>query len=112
MRIVLPGQSDPFRATSPLNELVLRLARLAAPYAYSMTARLVGDKDDASRIELKATRMDPGQYHEYACQVTLSTLERDGADAVAREFARDARRALANGCEPDREMGSSSKARR
>jgi hypothetical protein len=93
MRIVLPAQHDTFRSTSPLNELVRRLARLAAPHAYSMTARLVGDRD-ASRIELKATRAAQGEFQEYACQVTLSALERDGADVVAEEFARAAHRAL------------------
>jgi hypothetical protein len=60
-----------------------------------MTARLVGERD-ATRIELRATRAAHGEFQEYAYQVSMNTLEQDGPSAVAREFARNARRALAN----------------
>ena len=111
MRIVLPAQAEKSRWTSPLNELVQSLARLAGPYTYSMTARLVGDRD-ANRIELKATRNASGEFQEYACQVSLHTLEQDGAAAVAKEFARDARRALASGAASSRRLGGAGKAHR
>ena len=106
MRTALPAQPDTIRATSPLTELVRHLARLAAPHTYLMTARLVGD-GDAGRIELRASRIAPAEFREYAWHVTLSSLERDGADVVAKAFARDARRALASASAPD-ELGLAS----
>ena len=93
---------------SPLNELVRSLARLAGPQAYSMTARLVGERD-ATRIELKATRSGHGEFQEYAYQVSMYTLEYDGPSAVAKEFARNARRALANAPTSFRKLSSGSR---
>ncbi len=78
--------------TTPLSELVSRLALLAGPHAYVMTARLLQDRD---RIELKATCEDPGMKREFVLQVTFNTLDDLGADAVAKEFVREARKALA-----------------
>src|ERR1700722_3664695 len=95
MRIVVPANHESSRLFSPLSDLVRSLARLAGPQPYSMSARLVGERD-AARIELKATRSAHGVYQEYAYQVSMHTLEQDGPAAVAKEFARNARRALAN----------------
>ena len=108
MRIVLPALPETPRSISPLNELVRSLARLAAPQAYSMTARLVGERD-AARIELKATRSSQGEFQEYAYQVSMNTLEHDGPSAVAKEFARNARRALANAPVSFRKLSSGSR---
>ena len=80
--------------TTPLSELVSRLALLAGPHAYVMTARLLQNKDG---IELKATTSDdPGMQRAFVRQLTLSTLEHLGAAAVAKEFVREARKALAS----------------
>jgi hypothetical protein len=95
MRIVSPAPPETPRAFSPLNELVRSLARLAGPHTYSMTARLVGERD-ATRIELTATRSSHREFQEYAYQVSMNTLEHDGPSLVAQQFARNARRALAN----------------
>ena len=82
-----------YSQTSPLNNLVRELARLAATCSYSITARLMGGKD-GDRIELKATRESDGELEEYVRHVSLSLLEREGAPAVAKRFVRDARSAL------------------
>ena len=108
MRIVVPTPSESSRSFTFLSELVRSLARLAGPQPYSMTARLVGERD-ASRIELKATRSAHGEYQEYAYQVSMHTLEQDGPSAVAKEFARNARRALANAPLPFRKLISGSR---
>jgi hypothetical protein len=108
MRIVLPAPPEKSRSLSPLNELVRSLARLAGPQSYSMTARLVGERD-ATRIELKATRSGHGEFQEYAYQVSMNTLEHDGPAAVAKEFARNARRALANAPIAFRKLSSGSR---
>lgn len=108
MRIVVPAPPDSSRPFSPLSDLVRSLARLAGPQPYSMTARLVGERD-AARIELKATRSTHGEYQEYAYQVNLHTLEQDGPAAVAKEFARNARRALANAPLSFRRLSSGSR---
>jgi hypothetical protein len=79
--------------TTPLCELVSRLALLAGQHAYLMTARLVQDKGG---IELKATCDQPGQNGEFVRHVTFSALEHLGAAVVAKEFARAARAALAS----------------
>jgi hypothetical protein len=73
-----------------------------------MTARLVGERD-ATRIELKATRASRGEFQEYAYQVSMSSLEREGPSVVAKEFARNARRALANAPTPFRNLISGSR---
>ena len=78
--------------TTPLSELVSRLALLAAPYTYLMTARLI---KGAPVIELKATYTSAGPGQEFVREVSFSTLEQRGPAAIAREFARDARAALA-----------------
>ena len=111
MRIVVPAPPETSRSISPLNELVRSLARLAGPQAYSMTARLVGERD-VSRIELKATRCAHGEFQEYAYQVSMNTLEHDGPSAVAKEFARNARRALTNTPRPFRRLSSGSRFQR
>ncbi len=111
MRIVLPAAPETSRSLSPLNELVRSLARLAGPQAYSLTAHLVGERD-ATRIELKATRSSQGEFQEYAYQVSMNTLEREGPSAVAREFARNARRALANAPLSFRKLISGSRSHR
>ncbi len=82
--------------TTPLSELVSRLALLAAPYAYLMTARLL---KGAPVIELRATRGGASVGQEYVRQVSFSALEQRGPAAIAREFAREARAALAAGPE-------------
>ena len=92
--VVTRGTALPLQSDSPLNDLVRRLALLAAPRTYSMTARLLDGKH-GTRIELKATHNGPRGVEEYVRHVTLAVLERDGAAAVAQEFARDARAALA-----------------
>ncbi len=79
--------------TTPLSELVSRLALLAGPHDYVMTARLMQNKDG---IELKATSDEPGMQREFVRQVAFSTLDQLGAAAVAKEFAREARQALAS----------------
>ncbi|MBS0378644.1 MAG: hypothetical protein JSS29_09170 [Proteobacteria bacterium] len=81
--------------TTPLNELVRRLALLAAPRTYSMTARLIGGKD-GNQVELRATQTSAGEILEYARHVNLTTLERDGAEPIARQFALEARTALSS----------------
>jgi len=91
---VTRGTALPLQSDSPLNDLVRRLARLAAPRTYSMTARLLDGKH-GTRIELKATHNGPRGVEEYVRHVTLAVLEQDGAAAVAQGFARDARAALA-----------------
>jgi hypothetical protein len=78
--------------TTPLSELVSRLALLAGPHAYVMTARLLQDKEG---IELKATSEDPVMKRVFVLQVSFGTLDDLGADAVAKEFVREARKALA-----------------
>lgn len=78
--------------TTPLSELVSRLALLAGPHACVMTARLLQNNDG---IELKAASDGSGPKREFAQQVTFSTLDHLGATAVAKEFARAARKALA-----------------
>jgi hypothetical protein len=87
MRIVVPAPAESSRSFSHLSELVRSLARLAGPQPYSMTARLVGERD-ASRIELKATRSAHGE---------------------SKDFARTARRALANAPLPFRKLISGSR---
>jgi len=79
--------------SSALNELVRRLALLAGPCPYSMTAYLQGEKDDP-RIELRATQTSSGEIQEFARHITLNLLEREGAASVAKDFAREARLAL------------------
>jgi hypothetical protein len=86
--------SDSPRVTTELNDLVRRLALLAAPRAYSLTARLLGG-GDGSRVELRAARGSGAEVREYTRHVTLTLLERQGAAAVARDFARQAAEALA-----------------
>jgi hypothetical protein len=108
MRIVVPALPDTTRSFTHLSELVRSLARLAGPQPYSMTARLVGERD-ATRIELKATRSAHGEYQEYAYQVSLPALEQDGPSVVAKEFARNARRALANAPLSFRKLSSGSR---
>jgi hypothetical protein len=76
-----------------------------------MTARLVGERD-ATRIELKATRSTHGEFQEYAYQVSMNALEQDGPAAVAREFARNARRALVNAPLAFRKLGSGNRFQR
>ncbi len=56
-----------------------------------MTARLLQDRDG---IELRATCGDPDAKREFVREVTFSVLDDLGPAAVAREFARDARKAL------------------
>jgi hypothetical protein len=86
---------DGSRTSSPLNELVRRLALLAAPRTYSLTARLLGGKD-GSRIELHAAVTGSGvEAREYSRHITLSALETRGAAAIAKEFAHEAAEALA-----------------
>jgi hypothetical protein len=86
---------DSSRTSSPLNELVRRLALLAAPRTYSLTARLLGGKD-GNRIELRAAGTGSGiEAREYARHVTLTTLESRGAAVIAKEFAQEAAEALA-----------------
>jgi len=92
--VVTRGTALPLKSDSHLNDLVRRLALMAAPRTYSMTARLLDGKH-GTRIELKATHNGPRGIEEYVRHVTLSVLERDGAAAVAQEVARDARAALA-----------------
>ena len=87
-----PLERDVRRVTTPLNELVIRLALLAGPHAHLLTARLV---EDVEGIELRATRNDRGTSHEFVRHLTFSALDALGAAAVARQFAREARAALA-----------------
>ncbi len=74
-----------------------------------MTARLVGGKD-GNQIELRATQTSTGEILEYARHVTMTTLERDGADAIARQFSLEARTALSSS--PARLRGHGHRARR
>jgi hypothetical protein len=86
---------DSSRTSSPLNELVRRLALLAAPRTYSLTARLLGGKD-GSRVELRAAVAGSGvDAREYSRHITLQALETRGASVIAKEFAQEAAEALA-----------------
>lgn len=49
---------------------------------------------DAARIELRAMETRMGETREYACQVGVDALEREGAHALAAKFARAAQSAL------------------
>jgi hypothetical protein len=86
---------DSSRVTTELNDLVRRLALLAAPRDYSLTARLLGG-GDGSRVELRAARNAGAEIREYIRHVTLTLLERHGATAIAKDFAREAAEALAD----------------
>jgi hypothetical protein len=85
---------DGARLMTPLNELVRRLALLAAPRTYTLTARLL-DGRDGNRIEMRAEKGSGAELREYTRHVNLMTLERHGAPAVAKAFAREAAEALA-----------------
>jgi len=82
-----------------LGELVRHLALLGASRPYSMTVRLM-EGQDGTRIELRASRAGTPGVEEYARQMTLAALERDGPRAVAEGFARHAAVALASGSRP------------
>jgi hypothetical protein len=90
-------EGDTPGVTTPLSELVSRLARLAAPRTYLMTARLLEEQDE---IELKAVCDDSGPNREFVRHVTFSALDHLGAAAIAKGFARDARAALSRTSAP------------
>ena len=62
-----------------------------------MTARLLQDRDG---VELKATADLAGAKREFVRLVPLGSLDRLGAAVIAKEFARDARKALASTAAP------------
>lgn len=72
-------------ASGALSDLVRRIAMVAAPHGYVATARLLGGVR-GNRLLLHARLSE----HEYLQEVSLETLERDGAAAVGNAFDRAA----------------------
>jgi hypothetical protein len=76
-----------------LSDLTRWIALLAAPHGYVATARLLGGVH-GDRLLLQAKRQ-PALEPEYLEEVSLQTLEKLGAAAVASAFDRAARAAFA-----------------
>lgn len=82
--------------TTPLNDLIHRLTRLAAVSGCTITVRLLGG-EYGNALELKATQTAAAEAREYTRQLTLPALSRHGAVQLAADFVREARLAFAAG---------------
>jgi hypothetical protein len=86
--------ADPTRSrVTALNDLISRLTLLAASGGYTLSARLLEGPGGAS-LELRASRSDAGRTQEYSRLLRLSDLDSIGPEAIAKEFAREARGVL------------------